>query len=441
VTVWFVSRHDSAKAFGRENGYAGARFVDHLDPAEVRPGDTVVGNLPVNLVAIVTARGGRYLHLAVKPPPERRGEELSLEELRQYGARFVEYRVRTPRRWRAALARFIGAVRIGAIGAIDRTVRRWRWKLAERPWRLVTVIGALVLIGFIAANTVSGIVIDALGIGAGSASFGIARILLLLGFALLYGIVVYLLSRFVSAIVWSRMRPVEGADSRCAALIMLMSPLGRYHTVDNAKEALARFRPATDRPPDTAAYAAPTDQYNALETTPDGQDCTKEDLKCLAVPWQQNVRAVHHHGAGLRHVFVLCSKEGNDQWEDFGPFMEAFFPALRFRRVSIEGSEAPFCRRGAQPEDASYEDYDFIREGLNRGVDQILTAAAEAGELLTEADICIDITPGQKPGAIGAAIVTLNRELKLSYVSMRGTVTVFDAEIGTADSLARAIAP
>ena len=55
------------------------------------PGDTVIGTLPVNLVARVCARGGRYLHLSLDLPAEARGRELTADELERYGARLEAY--------------------------------------------------------------------------------------------------------------------------------------------------------------------------------------------------------------------------------------------------------------------------------------------------------------------------------------------------------------
>ena len=60
----------------------------------VRPGDVVMGVLPVSLAAEVCARGARFLHLSVEVPPELRGQELSADDLERLGAELVEYEVR-----------------------------------------------------------------------------------------------------------------------------------------------------------------------------------------------------------------------------------------------------------------------------------------------------------------------------------------------------------
>ena len=93
MTTWFISRHPGARRWVEEEGFAIDRMVDHLDPAEVLPGDRVLGTLPVHLAAAVCTRGGRYFHLSLELPPEYRGRELGAEDLRRLGARLEEFRV------------------------------------------------------------------------------------------------------------------------------------------------------------------------------------------------------------------------------------------------------------------------------------------------------------------------------------------------------------
>ncbi len=67
--------------------------VPHLDPAQVRHGDTVIGTLPVHLAAQVCARGAIYLHLALAMPAQQRGQELSAQELQALGATLQSFHV------------------------------------------------------------------------------------------------------------------------------------------------------------------------------------------------------------------------------------------------------------------------------------------------------------------------------------------------------------
>ena len=93
MTTYFITRHPGARAWVAEEGIPIDQVVEHLDPSAIRPGDWVVGTLPVNLAAAVCERGGRYFHLSLTLPRESRGRELTPERMRTYGARLQEYRV------------------------------------------------------------------------------------------------------------------------------------------------------------------------------------------------------------------------------------------------------------------------------------------------------------------------------------------------------------
>jgi CRISPR-associated protein Csx16 len=91
--TWFVTRHPGAREWAARQGIDVDRQVDHLDPSEVDAGDTVIGTLPVHLVAEVCSRGGRDLNLSLDLPPEARGQELDAGDLERYGARLEPFRV------------------------------------------------------------------------------------------------------------------------------------------------------------------------------------------------------------------------------------------------------------------------------------------------------------------------------------------------------------
>ena len=93
MTTWFVSRHPGALAWVQRQGLPVDRWVPHLTPDDIRPGDTVAGTLPVQLAAEVCARGARYLHLRVDLPLADRGRELDADELERAGARLEPYEI------------------------------------------------------------------------------------------------------------------------------------------------------------------------------------------------------------------------------------------------------------------------------------------------------------------------------------------------------------
>ena len=93
MTSWFVSRHPGAVEWVKRLELAVDRFVPHLDPAEVRPGDRVYGTLPVELAAEVCRRGGRFFALRLSLSAGQRGVDLTADDLETLGADFQEYRV------------------------------------------------------------------------------------------------------------------------------------------------------------------------------------------------------------------------------------------------------------------------------------------------------------------------------------------------------------
>jgi len=93
MTTFFVTRHPGAIAWAARQGIAVDRQVAHLDPADIQPGDTVIGTLPVNLAAQVCARGARFFNLSLDVPAEARGRELSADDLERFGARLEAYDV------------------------------------------------------------------------------------------------------------------------------------------------------------------------------------------------------------------------------------------------------------------------------------------------------------------------------------------------------------
>lgn len=92
--TWFVSRHPGAIEWAKDQGLAVDRWVEHLDPAQVKSGDAVFGTLPVNLAAEVCERGAYYLHLSLKVPEAWRGRELTADDLQRLNAQIKPYHIK-----------------------------------------------------------------------------------------------------------------------------------------------------------------------------------------------------------------------------------------------------------------------------------------------------------------------------------------------------------
>ncbi|OGB72112.1 MAG: putative CRISPR-associated protein [Burkholderiales bacterium RIFOXYC12_FULL_65_23] len=93
MTTWFITRHPGAIDWAHAQQLQVDHFVNHLDPALIRAGDTVMGSLPVHLAAAICERGARYLHLSLDLPAELRGRELSVQQLHQFSARLRPFQV------------------------------------------------------------------------------------------------------------------------------------------------------------------------------------------------------------------------------------------------------------------------------------------------------------------------------------------------------------
>ena len=91
MTSYFVTRHDGARDWAARQGID-ATLISHLDMSRIMAGDTVIGTLPVQMIAELTACGARYLHLELDLPEAARGRALSADEMQRYGARLAEFR-------------------------------------------------------------------------------------------------------------------------------------------------------------------------------------------------------------------------------------------------------------------------------------------------------------------------------------------------------------
>lgn len=90
--TYFISRHPGAFAWANTQGFQVDECLAHFDVNFIQSGDTVIGTLPVNLIAQVNERGGRYFHLALELPAEMRGQELSAEQMQAFGAQLKEFK-------------------------------------------------------------------------------------------------------------------------------------------------------------------------------------------------------------------------------------------------------------------------------------------------------------------------------------------------------------
>lgn len=91
MTIYFISRHQGAQTWIAQQGIAIDRMQTHLDIDDIVAGDTVIGTLPIQLVAEVCVRGARYLHLTLTLPEHLRGKALTADDMDAAGAKLEQF--------------------------------------------------------------------------------------------------------------------------------------------------------------------------------------------------------------------------------------------------------------------------------------------------------------------------------------------------------------
>jgi len=92
MKTYFISRHTGAHDWASRQGFV-AEVVSHFDTEVVKPGDVVLGTLPVHLAAEVCQNGGRYFHLSMDVPASLRGQELTADMMEKLGASLTEFSI------------------------------------------------------------------------------------------------------------------------------------------------------------------------------------------------------------------------------------------------------------------------------------------------------------------------------------------------------------
>lgn len=93
MTVHVVTRHPGALGWLRSQGICWDRHHERFDARGIKGTDQVIGILPIRVAARICALGARYYHICMNMPNDRRGSELTLEEMIQFGASLEEFRI------------------------------------------------------------------------------------------------------------------------------------------------------------------------------------------------------------------------------------------------------------------------------------------------------------------------------------------------------------
>lgn len=91
MATYFISRHPAARTWIKQQSMTIDVWLDHLYISQINPGDCVIGILPLQTVFELCQLGITYYQLCIDVPSERRGQELSLEEMCQFNARLRQF--------------------------------------------------------------------------------------------------------------------------------------------------------------------------------------------------------------------------------------------------------------------------------------------------------------------------------------------------------------
>lgn len=93
MTTYFVTRHQGAIEWAKQQSIVVDKQMEHLDLALITSNDIVIGSLPVNLAAEICSKNSRYIHLSLDVPLDMRGKELTVEDMNICKARLEEFKI------------------------------------------------------------------------------------------------------------------------------------------------------------------------------------------------------------------------------------------------------------------------------------------------------------------------------------------------------------
>jgi hypothetical protein len=128
--------------------------------------------------------------------------------------------------------------------------------------------------------------------------------------------------------------------------------------------------------------------------------------------WQQNLRVI----AAVKPEEVLVLPPNGESIDEFRAYLKHFFPELKFCQImDRDDSERPFANFNHGQEVISYEDFDYVFEGLNQGIRSVSKRIKRPFSL--DSEITVDVTAGLKIFSIAAALVTVNGQMLFCYAT------------------------
>ncbi|NUK48199.1 hypothetical protein HUN82_08630 [Prosthecochloris sp. DSM 1685] len=146
-----------------------------------------------------------------------------------------------------------------------------------------------------------------------------------------------------------------------------------------------------------------------LRAVVDSDDCDREKMN--DTKWAPSLSAIEYHRKTLREVVVFTSKETSTEFTVFRALVRRLYPSLKVREMSEGGM-----------------DFENI-EAVFNGVNKLYTDAI--GDGYREKDILVDVTGGNKPNSIAAAMATLAAGREFQYLNKSREVRSFDVDYDT----------
>lgn len=96
MTTYIITRHTASVQWIKKNlpNPQDETIVQpHLNPDIIQKKDTVIGVLPLHIIADIITKGANFYSLNIDCPPELRGRELDLQTLESLHPKLTKYSV------------------------------------------------------------------------------------------------------------------------------------------------------------------------------------------------------------------------------------------------------------------------------------------------------------------------------------------------------------
>ena len=97
MRTYIVTRHNGAVEWLKRKGYVNVQLIEHMCDSFINglnKGDKVIGILPIPMMSKVCNKGAEFYHISITNlPSDKKGVELSANDLEEYGTVLQQYHV------------------------------------------------------------------------------------------------------------------------------------------------------------------------------------------------------------------------------------------------------------------------------------------------------------------------------------------------------------